>query len=48
MKYLLLLLAAGVLLTTPACQTLQPRAKLVVEAPARLDQVTYKLEVTCD
>jgi hypothetical protein len=46
MRYFMLLLAVAVL-ATPACQSIpvQPKAKLVVEAPGDLKQVNYKVEV---
>lgn len=41
--------AAVILLTTPACQVFQPKAKLTVEGTYGPDvkQVNYKLEVGC-
>jgi hypothetical protein len=50
MKRLTLLLAAVILLTTPACQVFQPKAKLTVEGTYGPDvkQVNYKLEVGCN
>lgn len=46
MRYVTYLLAAAVL-ATPACQSVpvQPKAKLVVEAPGDMKQVNYKVEV---
>ncbi|MEO2089468.1 MAG: hypothetical protein ABGY75_08225 [Gemmataceae bacterium] len=49
MKRLKLLMAAVVLLTAPACQLFQPKAKLTVEGTYGPDvkQVNYKLELGC-
>lgn len=47
MRYVALLLAA-VALVLPACQSvppIQPKAKLMVETPADMQHVNYKLEV---
>lgn len=43
------LLLALFVVVTPACQSvpaIQPKAKLAVEAPKDLSEVTYKLEVS--